>query len=83
MKVDVALNETYTEAWNGFAGSDWQEAINVRDFIQHNYTPYEGDESFLAEATPATAASGERHACAGGFRHQRRHHHHRSRAGLH
>ena len=39
MKVDVALNETYTEAWNGFAGSDWQEASNVRDFIQHNYTP--------------------------------------------
>ncbi|WP_312802572.1 formate C-acetyltransferase [Atlantibacter hermannii] len=60
MKVDVALNETYTEAWNGFAGSDWQEAINVRDFIQHNYTPYEGDESFLAEATPATAALWEK-----------------------
>ncbi|WP_313107874.1 formate C-acetyltransferase [Atlantibacter sp.] len=56
MKVDVALNDTYLEAWKGFAGSDWQEAINVRDFIQHNYTPYEGDESFLAEATPATAS---------------------------
>ncbi|WP_313083758.1 formate C-acetyltransferase [Atlantibacter sp.] len=54
MKVDVALNDTYLEAWQGFAGSDWQEAINVRDFIQHNYTPYEGDESFLADATPAT-----------------------------
>ena len=54
MKVDVALNDTYLDAWRGFAGSDWQEAINVRDFIQHNYTPYEGDESFLADATPAT-----------------------------
>ncbi|MBL7634261.1 MULTISPECIES: formate C-acetyltransferase [Atlantibacter] len=54
MKVDVALNDTYLDAWQGFAGSDWQEAINVRDFIQHNYTPYEGDESFLADATPAT-----------------------------
>ena len=54
MKVDVALNDTYLDAWQGFAGSDWQEAINVRDFIQHNYTPYEGDENFLADATPAT-----------------------------
>ncbi|EMR9689451.1 2-ketobutyrate formate-lyase/pyruvate formate-lyase, partial [Escherichia coli] len=40
--------------WLGFKGTDWKNEINVRDFIQHNYTPYEGDESFLAEATPAT-----------------------------
>ncbi|WP_442543581.1 hypothetical protein, partial [Enterococcus faecium] len=33
-----------------------QTQIDVRDFIQHNYTPYEGDESFLADATPATTA---------------------------
>lgn len=33
-----------------------ENAINVRDFIQHNYTPYEGDEAFLAQATPATTA---------------------------
>ena len=33
-----------------------KNAINVRDFIQHNYTPYEGDEAFLAQATPATTA---------------------------
>ncbi|HIF5760268.1 TPA: formate C-acetyltransferase, partial [Raoultella ornithinolytica] len=46
----------YAEAWQGFKGTDWQAEINVRDFIQHNYTPYEGDESFLAEATPATTA---------------------------
>ncbi|MDU7793491.1 MAG: formate C-acetyltransferase, partial [Citrobacter freundii] len=48
------------EAWNGFKGTDWKEEINVRDFIQHNYTPYEGDESFLAEATPATTALWEK-----------------------
>ena len=42
------------EGWKGFKGGDWQKTINVRDFIQHNYTPYEGDESFLADATPKT-----------------------------
>jgi formate C-acetyltransferase len=36
------------------------EEINVRDFIQHNYTPYTGDESFLAQATPATTALWEK-----------------------
>ena len=41
-----------TPTWLGFKGTDWKNEINVRDFIQHNYTPYEGDESFLAEATP-------------------------------
>ncbi len=40
--------------WNGFVTGKWQDEINVRDFIQHNYTPYEGDESFLAEATDRT-----------------------------
>lgn len=42
------------EQWNGFAKGDWQNEINVRDFIQKNYTPYEGDASFLAEATSKT-----------------------------
>ncbi len=42
------------EEWNGFVGGDWETAINVRDFIQQNYTPYDGDESFLAGATKAT-----------------------------
>lgn len=40
--------------WYGFKGSLWKNEINVRDFIQENYTPYEGDESFLADATEAT-----------------------------
>ncbi|WP_233112471.1 formate C-acetyltransferase [Aggregatibacter actinomycetemcomitans] len=48
------LTEAQQKAWEGFVGGDWQKEVNVRDFIQKNYTPYEGDESFLAEATPAT-----------------------------
>ncbi len=42
------------EQWNGFEGRLWREEINVRDFIQKNYTPYDGDERFLAPATEAT-----------------------------
>lgn len=61
MKVDIDTSDMlYAEAWQGFKGTDWQAEINVRDFIQHNYTPYEGDESFLAEATPATTALWEK-----------------------
>ena len=40
--------------WNGFKPGVWQEEINVRDFIQQNYKPYEGDDSFLAGATERT-----------------------------
>ncbi len=40
--------------WNGFKEGKWQDEINVRDFIQLNYTPYEGDESFLCGATERT-----------------------------
>jgi len=46
----------YSDAWAGFRGEEWKDTVNVRDFIQHNYTPYEGDETFLAQATPATTA---------------------------
>jgi formate C-acetyltransferase len=42
------------EAWRGFKGNKWTDDINVREFIQKNYTPYEGDESFLEGATEAT-----------------------------
>lgn len=42
------------QAWEGFEGRQWKEEINVRDFIQKNYTPYTGDESFLAGPTEAT-----------------------------
>ncbi len=44
------------EQWNGFKGKVWQEEVNVRDFIQENYTLYEGDDSFLAGPTEATKA---------------------------
>lgn len=42
------------QAWSGFQGRKWQEDIDVRDFVQRNYAPYEGDESFLAGPTKAT-----------------------------
>ena len=42
------------DAWNDFEKGDWQSEINVRDFIQRNYTPYEGDSNFLANPTEKT-----------------------------
>lgn len=42
------------DAWRGFKTGNWSENIDTRDFIQLNYTPYEGDESFLAEPTERT-----------------------------
>ncbi|MBG5921030.1 formate C-acetyltransferase [Providencia stuartii] len=48
------LNEKFALAWQGFNQGNWQDNVDVRDFIQKNYTPYEGDESFLAGSTPAT-----------------------------
>lgn len=42
------------EQWTGFKGKNWQESVDVRDFIQCNYTPYEGDASFLEGPTEAT-----------------------------
>src|ERR1044071_1061330 len=56
----MALHEITKEdvfaAWDGFKTGLWQKEINVRDFIQQNYEPYEGDESFLARATERTKA---------------------------
>jgi formate C-acetyltransferase len=46
--------EETASPWRGFQGGLWQKEINVRDFIQQNYEPYEGDESFLASATART-----------------------------
>ena len=45
---------TKPAAWKGFKGGHWQEEINIRDFIQNNFTQYNGDESFLAGPTAAT-----------------------------
>ena len=40
--------------WRGFKGNKWLSEVNIRDFIQNNYTSYEGDETFLAGPTHAT-----------------------------
>jgi formate C-acetyltransferase len=49
-----AAREKSNPSWEGFKPGLWQKEINVRDFIQQNYTPYDGDESFLAPATERT-----------------------------
>ena len=47
------MNKEMQPQWNGFKEGKWSSEVNVRDFIQLNYTPYEGDESFLAGPTKA------------------------------
>ncbi len=47
---------SFEKSWKGFRGENWKETINVRDFIQANYTPYTGDAAFLAPPTEATTA---------------------------
>ncbi len=47
-------NDPKAEAWKGFVGGEWQNHVDVRDFIMRNYTPYEGDASFLAGPTEKT-----------------------------
>ncbi len=57
MAVTVSQNkqvEGAVSAWNGFRSGLWQTEINVRDFIQQNYEPYDGDDAFLAPATERT-----------------------------
>ena len=49
-----AQRDGLTEAWRGFRLGIWQNEVNVRDFIQQNYAPYDGDESFLASTTKRT-----------------------------
>jgi formate C-acetyltransferase len=53
MTVSVS-HDTKTAAWDGFRSGLWQKEVNVRDFIQQNYEPYDGDGSFLEPATPRT-----------------------------
>ncbi len=48
------MTEMNAEAWSGFKGQRWRTEINLRDFIQKNYTEYDGDDSFLAGPTAAT-----------------------------
>ena len=46
--------ESFSKAWEGLISGEWKSDVNVRNFIQQNYAPYEGDESFLSGATEAT-----------------------------
>ena len=53
-KESLIVMQNY-EGWQGFEAGTWKKEINVRSFIKHNYTPYDGDENFLAKATQNTA----------------------------
>ena len=53
--IEAPKTAATTSAWDGFNKGLWQKSINVRDFIQQNYAPYEGDGRFLAPATERTA----------------------------
>lgn len=52
--MNAVIDEKTMPAWAGFVGGRWTKDINVSEFIRLNYTPYDGDESFLAGASPAT-----------------------------
>ncbi len=55
LEIDAKEIETMqAEQWNGFVGGKWEDEINTADFIQKNYTPYTGDQSFLAGPTKRT-----------------------------
>jgi formate C-acetyltransferase len=54
MTTTTTQTRTAVSPWQGFRSGLWEKEINVRDFIQQNYEPYDGDESFLAPATPRT-----------------------------
>jgi formate C-acetyltransferase len=60
IKERESASSAAASAWRGFNGGLWQREINVRDFIQQNVEPYEGDESFLAPATRRTVAIWEK-----------------------
>jgi len=60
MTATVTAGTRAAEAWRGFAGTQWRERVDVRDFIQANYTPYEGDAAFLAGPTDRTRAVWEK-----------------------
>ncbi|MHC5905749.1 formate C-acetyltransferase [Streptomyces sp. S6] len=54
--MTVTAGDRTAQAWRGFSGAHWRERIDVRDFIQANYTPYEGDPAFLTGPTDRTRA---------------------------
>ncbi|TLS73843.1 formate C-acetyltransferase [Mariprofundus erugo] len=58
--MNATVNDSVRQPWAQFCGGNWERCIDVRDFIQKNYTPYDGDDRFLASATPRTARLWER-----------------------
>lgn len=56
MRRDLFAREEMGKAWDGFRPGNWSREIDVRDFIQQNYEPYDGDDSFLADPTANTAS---------------------------
>ncbi|MBZ8142557.1 formate acetyltransferase, partial [Rubrivivax gelatinosus] len=50
----MTIVSSRANAWEGFTGGGWEKAVDVRDFIQKNFTPHTGDAAFLAGATPRT-----------------------------
>lgn len=60
MTATVTDGPRTADAWRHFAGDGWRERVDVRDFVQANYTPYEGDASFLAGPTDRTRAVWEK-----------------------
>ena len=60
MTITAAARTRSSEAWRGFVGTAWRERVDVRDFIQANYTPYEGDATFLTGPTDRTRAVWEK-----------------------
>ncbi|MCB1348089.1 MAG: hypothetical protein KDK11_05410, partial [Maritimibacter sp.] len=53
--TDTPKTREVTDPWQGFTAGAWRDTIDVRGFIQENYTPYEGDAGFLAGPTARTA----------------------------
>ena len=51
VKTVVEAQDIFDKAWEGFKGEDWREKASVSRFVQANYTPYDGDESFLSCAS--------------------------------
>ena len=60
MRKDLFSREEMAKAWEGFIPGSWSEGIDVRDFIQKNYTPYYGDERFLERPTENTTSVWEK-----------------------
>lgn len=53
VKTVVEAQDIFDKAWEGFKGVDWKEKASVSRFVQANYTPYDGDESFLCRTNRA------------------------------